>query len=61
LASDRLAHIREGLVRAVHELELANLFTPRGKQLFENLKIEVQRAVSTYPVPADSRKSGVAD
>jgi hypothetical protein len=42
-ASDRLAHIGDGLVRAVPELEQANLFTPRGKQLFENLKSEVQR------------------
>jgi len=42
-ASDRLAHIGDGLVRAVPELEQANLFTPRGKQLFENLKSEVRR------------------
>lgn len=43
MASDRSAHIADGLVRAVLELEQANLFTPRGKQLFENLKSEVQR------------------
>jgi hypothetical protein len=42
-ASDRLAHIGDGLVKAVPELEDANLFTPRGKQLFENLKIEAHR------------------
>lgn len=42
-ASDRLAHIGDGLVRAVPELEHANLFTPRGKQLFENLKSELHR------------------
>ncbi len=42
-ASDRLADIGDGLVRAAPELEHANLFTPRGKQLFENLKTELDR------------------
>jgi hypothetical protein len=42
-ASDRLAYIGDGLVRAIPELEDANLFTPRGKQLFENLKNEAHR------------------
>ena len=41
--SERRAHILDGLVRAVPELEDANLFTPTGKQLFENLKAEVRR------------------
>lgn len=41
--SERLAHIGDGLVRALPELEQANLFTPRGEQLFENLKGEVHR------------------
>lgn len=42
-ASHRLAHIGDGLVRAIPELEHANLFTPRGNELFANLKSEAHR------------------
>ena len=43
IASHRLAEIGDGLVRAMPELEYANLFTPRGKELFDNLKGEAYR------------------
>lgn len=43
IASDRLGEIGEGLVRAIPELEHANLFTPRGNELFANLKSEAHR------------------
>jgi hypothetical protein len=36
--SDRLAHIRKGLERAAVELEALGKFTPRGKQLFDNVR-----------------------
>lgn len=38
----RITEIVKGLVRAIPELEAANGFTPRGQQLLENLKAEVQ-------------------
>src|ERR1041385_3760875 len=41
-ASDRLAQIGDGLVRAIPELEHANLFTPRGRELFQNLRNEAR-------------------
>jgi hypothetical protein len=42
-ATERLAYIGDGLLRALAELEHAELFTPRGKELFENLTSEMHR------------------
>ncbi len=41
-AADRIAHIVKGLNKAVLDFEDAACFTPKGKQLFENLKLEIQ-------------------
>jgi hypothetical protein len=39
----RRKHIIKGLILAIPELESADSFTPRGRQLFENLKADVRR------------------
>ena len=55
----RSSHIIQGLMHAIADLESANDFTPRGRQLFENLKAEVYslNRAGGFPPVDDARIS----
>jgi hypothetical protein len=56
----RIRDIVKGLTYAIPELEGANGFTPRGQQLFENLKAEVQGLVAVQD-PACQKSEKTSD